>query len=454
MEDITQKNLTALKENIKNKKKILVGMNMLLKKLDDIDKGLADGDKKSLNVSLDSYIYQLKALNNSLPELVSSLSLYKGLPPSKIVLPKKEEKSNLVSLKVQSPIGGESSYVTISKADKSNFIKKLSLTTQSLRKIKKEEGKLKIEEETLKFKKPSAYAKISNKFFSKLSGDLLNKGYFSSLNRELRKANLSFLTQTYISIAFFTAVLSFFVAIVIVLTFLFFNFSLEYPFLTFMSESIPIRLLKVFWLLFAIPIVTFIAIYLYPSTEKKSLAGKIDEELPFIVIHMSAIAGSGMEPSKMFRIIVKGKEYPNTKKEFKKLLNEVNVYGYDIVTALRNVARLTSSTKLSELFNGLAMTITSGGSLKQFLDEHSEGLVFDYRLEREKYTKTAETLMDIYISVVIAAPMIMTMMLVLISFIGADFGMGPQVLSTLMILGVALINVVFLVLLHFKQPGD
>jgi len=121
---------------------------------------------------------------------------------------------------------------------------------------------------------------------------------------------------------------------------------------------------------------------------------------------MSAISGSMVEPSKIFSIINSTGEYPNISKEFTKLINETHVYGYNLVSAMRNLAFNSPSSKLAELFNGLASTISSGGDIQDFFEKRAQSLLFEYKIENEKHTKTAETFMDIYISVVIAAPMI------------------------------------------------
>jgi len=196
----------------------------------------------------------------------------------------------------------------------------------------------------------------------------------------------------------------------------------------------------------------FVSFYFYPYAEAKSVESKINQELPFVTIHMAAISGSGIEPSQIFKIISMGEEYKYTKKEIKKIMNQINLYGYDLVTALKNTARGTSSKKFAELLNGMATTISGGGNLSEFLDKRADTLLFEYRLKREKYTKSAETFMDIYISIVIAAPMIFTLLLVLIAVSGISIGMGLSTLTVIIVSLISLINTVFLVYLHLSQP--
>lgn len=410
-------------------------------------------EKELLCNTINSLLSQLKILNDSTPEIIKKISFFKELPSEKI--PAIKEK--LVSLKYKPPSiidrgAEERKVVTIKGGDRLTFLKELSFTDESVRRLKKSYDYNILREKTEEFKKPSIYAMLSNKLFLRLSASLLDRGYFKGINNELRKANFYFLSQTYISMAFFSGLLAFFASITLLIVLLFFNPSLEFPFLVRIDESIFLRFIKNLWVVIVIPVLTFLAFYFYPLTEKRSIASKINQELPFVAIHMSAIAGSGVEPSKIFSIVVTSKEYPNTRKEIKKLLNEINIYGYDLVTALKNSASVTSSAKLAELFKGLAMTITSGGSLKEFLDKRADSLIFDYKIEREKYTHTAETFMDIYISVVIAAPMIMTMLLVMISLTGMSFGLSLNALTLLMLLGISLMNIFFLMFLQLSQP--
>jgi len=194
--------------------------------------------------------------------------------------------------------------------------------------------------------------------------------------------------------------------------------------------------------------------YFYPSFERKSLEGKIDQELPFATIHMAAISGSMIEPTKIFSIISSTEEYPNLEKEFNKLLNEINIYGYDLVTALKDRAINCPSQKLGDLFNGLATTITSGGDLYDFFDKRSNSMLFEYRLNKEKRTKSAETFMDIYISVVIAAPMILMLLLMMMKISGFGVSLSTSMITFLVVGGVSLINVIFLTFSQLKQSSS
>jgi len=318
----------------------------------------------------------------------------------------------------------------------------------TIKRSKKKEEKVKEEKE----RKPSSYMKVSGKMFYNFSKSLVDKGVFENLKRELVKANVEVVPTAYVSAMFFSTLLAVGIGIILALFFLFFNLGFTWPIITLVEGGILPRLLKVMWIPIILPIVTFLFGYAYPYMERKTLEAKINHELPFATIHMSAISSSMIEPSKLFGIIVSTKEYPRIEKELIKLQNEINIYGYDLVTALRNRAFNSPSRKLSELFNGLATTITSGGNLPVFFDKRSQTLLFEYRLDVEKEGKAAETFMDIYISVVIASPMVLMLLLMMMRISGLGIALSPTMITVVIVAAVCLINIVFLAFLHLRNP--
>ncbi|MEN7982292.1 MAG: type II secretion system F family protein [Nanoarchaeota archaeon] len=418
------------KKIISKEIKIINEINLLLENLEKIKNSK---EKKIVINQINSLKQSLKRINLEIPKILNRFNLPNSLIKSKQIskLKIKNSKENLSKIKPPK-------------------IKFSPLEKETLKRLKKRKQKIIKKKE----RKASKYVQISNKIFSKTSENILSKKYFKMLKSNLIKANLQFLPKSYFSVILFTTFLSICFAFFLFLFFLFFNISAVLPIITFATEGIASRFTKVFWILFIMPLGTFFMMYFYPSLEAKSSGNKINQELPFAAIHMSSIAGSMIDPSKIFSIILTTKEYPNIEKEFIKLLNEINLLGYDLVTALRNSAINCPSKKLSELFNGIATTINSGGNLAEFFSKRAESLLFEYRIEREKRTRSAETFMDIYISVVIAAPMILMLLLMMMKISGLGIQLSTSMITLIMVLGVTIINIGFLTFLHLKQSAS
>jgi flagellar protein FlaJ len=433
--------MTPKEDKFKTLKRIIEEQKTTLQEIEKLENSLKISSEEEKNL-IDS---QIKKLNENLKKLNEKF----GKKLKDFVFSHEESK-------IKENEDGENEGNTLknklkSKGGKTYSLKEISpeqLEKETLKRLKKAEEKEKNKKEV---KKTSNYSKISSLLFSNISRKLLGKDSFKSMENQLMKANLDFTPVGYVSVILMTTLISGIVAAFLFLFFLFFDVGAMLPIITRATESINVRFFKVFWILFVVPIGTFFVMYIYPSLEKKAAEYNIDAELPFATIHMSAISGSMINPIKIFEIIISTKEYPALEKEFKKMINEINLYGYDLVSAMKNTAKNSPSKNLAELLNGLVTTINSGGDLPKFFEKRAETLLFNYRLEQQKAAKSAETFMDIYISLVIAAPMILMLLMMIMKISGLGIAMSIMAISLMIILGVVIINIIFLTFLQIKR---
>ncbi len=425
--------LELLKSNIEREKEIVDEIIVFNNQIEQLAfSGGAIDDKNLLQDSINGLIGELSVLNNAIPDIINNIKFYQDLKTQ----PFPSLKSNgLTKVSYKHPdVSKEPRELGIKTKEQTKFLESLTKKHEATKKI--EQKILKTKQRTRSEKLLSSYIKMSNKFFRKTSDKLIANKALDSLNQDLRKITSPFIIQSYASMMFLSTVLAFISAIIIFI-----------PIIIFGNPIIGILVL------FGMPLIVFSFFFLYPSSERKNLEKEINQELPFVAIYMAAVATSGIEPTKIFSILVRTKDYPYTQREIKKLLNYINFYGYDLVSALRYSSKHSPSERLSMLFNGLSTTIRGGGELTDFLNKHAEGLLFDYRLEREKYTKIAETFMDIYISILIAAPMIMMILFILLSLTGYGGGMLTPAFLSIAIIGIiSLLNIGFIMFLNTKQP--
>jgi len=306
----------------------------------------------------------------------------------------------------------------------------LKISQEGIKNVKKEDFK----SVNLDIKQNSI-SRISNRIFSEISEKI--NPLIPDLSEDLKKANIGILSSTYISISLFISLILFVLSFLVMATIIILNPGL------IIWGLIPIGVL----------IVSLFVFYLYPSSQKGSVEGRISQELPFATIYMAAIASSNVEPTRIFKIISSSKEYPYIGTELKKVITQIELYGYDLVSSLKNAARRSSNEALSELLLGIATNISSGGSLKDYLSKKTENFLMDYKLERQKYNSLAELFMDIYISVLITGPLIL-MILFMIMNLG-NFQLAGLSMNTLFLLtvgAVTIANIIFLIILDIKQP--
>lgn len=406
-----------------------------------------ESEKKLLLGAITSLEHGMKIINQSIPKILADVSPVKKLPSAA-----KAGRKRRVKLEgVKFGRAGTEIDVVLSKESKERLLDELRIGEQFITKLRKKRSGEK--ERYEEFEGSRGYLKVANRLFLRQASKLAKKGSFKSLSVEIRKSNIDILFESYIALILFSVFLSVIFSLLLVVFLLFIDVGVSWPFLEIYQGSYLARIGRIFWILLVVPSIVFLGLYFYPSSEKKSLGQRVNQELPFAVIHMSAISGSGIAPSEIFRIIGLSKEYPYLRKEIRKVLNQINLYGYNLVTALNNASKTSPSEKLGELFSGLSITITSGANLSEFFEKRAESLMLSYKLEREKYTKLVETFLDIYISIVIAAPMIFLLLIVMMLISGIDVGLSSAQISLLAIATISLLNVFFLIFLKMKQPS-
>ena len=419
------KETNEFRELIENLKEIILQQKNVLMNIKELY-GVRHFENESvISVRIKELMRELSRLNERIPKIINEIIVPKVISQHILGTPE----------------------ILIKQEKTGNFSE---LEKETLKRLKKEAGIIKKEKEYKKIVKEDSYAKFANKLFSRYSKKLIEKDSFKALQVDLEKSNLMYLFPTYISIILFTTLLATVLGLIIFTFFLFFSIQPHSPIIK-LVEDIGSRSIKLIWVLIVFPIAGFLFSYSYPSLDRSASEAQIDSELPFATVNMAAISNSLINPVKIFEIIVSSDEFPNVKKEFTKIINYINVHGNSIVNALIATAYNTPSKKMSELLSGLAATINSGGDLTGFFETRAETLLFDYKLKREKETKTAETFMDLYISIVIAAPMIFMLLLMIMKISGLGISIPISTITLMMVGGVAMINIFFIIFLHLKK---
>lgn len=302
--------------------------------------------------------------------------------------------------------------------------------------LKQKEKKEKLEE----IEKPNFFISLANSIFGNFSINLAKKSFFKKYNLDLKKANIPLLLSSYLSLIFF-------------ITLIFFIVSILFSIFISLGSSIFIILRNIFFA-FLFTFLIFLILFFYPKIEIKNIERKIDAELPFAALYMAAIAGSGVPPVKVFNLISESKEYKEISKQIRKITNKINFFGMDLVTAIKESVNLIPNKNLVEMLNGLATNIVTGGDLKEYFNEEAKKFLTNYKVSREKFSISAGVYADVYTGVLITAPMIFMLLLFFIGLIpGATIGgLSVNQIAILGIIGIILLNIIFIIYLQIVTP--
>jgi len=401
-----------------------------------------------LNQKKESLVQGIKTLNEQYTQNLLTKEEYKR--KVKEVLKNKEEQRQLDTINkdiekkledINKRISELPSIFDISTSSATYTQSEVEEARKFVKSLKKRDKTIELEKFTTY--EPSKFGKFANSIFQAYTKQIVKKypHFFNELNIKLRLANIQIFSSTYLSIAILSSLAS------ILLTFIiFFLLFLPKTFMGYFS-------LIIFSLV--MPFLVFTGFYLYPQLIIGSRARAIKNEIPFALIHMSAVAGSGARLIDMFAMLLETKEYPALSREVKRLINYVNLLGYNLTTALKAVSQDTPSEEFRETLNGLASTIETGGDLKQYLRDKANDSLNTYRLTRKKYVDTVATYSEIYTAILIVAPLLFLIILAIISGIGQGEIAGVSI-DAMQKIGIffllPLLNIGFLIFVRIVQP--
>jgi flagellar protein FlaJ len=244
------------------------------------------------------------------------------------------------------------------------------------------------------------------------------------LQRNLARASIKVSFGVYLGLAMFTSLAA-------VAT----TFGIS---LLMLSISFPIIESTVFALLIGalVALVSVGGFYLYPLLAISSRKRKIDANLPLIANFMSVLASAGMPPERIFRSLANVGDEFGVGDEMRRAIGDIELMGLDLNGALRNASLRSASGKFGAMLDGVVTTSHMGGDLASFLREESDKFKKTRISALKSFVESLAGMAEVYVSVMIALPLALVVMLSIMSFLGGGASMigdiDPQVLLLLM----------------------
>ncbi len=233
-------------------------------------------------------------------------------------------------------------------------------------------------------------------FATSIFGQIVDRyiDLFQFLKDTLPKADIKTPFRTYLSVVLFISTISFIV-------------TLPTTFIAFSILGAPFYL-KIIYSFFSsvlVSIVSFVLMLYYPIQKVSSRRKSIETNLPFVLTHMGSVAESGIPPYLIFKLIARFEEYGEISKEMKKIVANIENFGIDPLTAVKEVAERTPSEAFKQVLLGFVTTTESGGDVKLFLKNAGQQALFEWRMKREKFLQQLSAYAEFYTGLLIAAPL-------------------------------------------------
>lgn len=266
-----------------------------------------------------------------------------------------------------------------------------------------------------------------------------------NVEEPLRRAQITVRAEAFLAEQLAVALMAFFGFFVLVAAF-------QVLFVPLLGGQIPMlgRVAPLFWFLpFVVGgIVWFLGVN-NPAAKAKKRAKNINLRLPYALNYVAAMASAGVIPTEIFQSLSRQKIYGEAANEAAWIYKDIQIHGKDIVTALRRSIDRTPSIKFQEFLQGAITTITSGGDLKEYFQQKAQRYQWENRQEQKAFIDTMGLMAETYVTVAVAGPLFMMVMMAIIAIIS---GGGTRNLSFLVYLMLPVINGGYVFLLKSMIP--
>ncbi len=164
---------------------------------------------------------------------------------------------------------------------------------------------------------------------------------------------------------------------------------------------------------------TYAGFRYYPSIKTWERKGKIDMNLPYAISYISAMASIGVYPFTIFKKLAGADEtYGEVSRELKLLVRDVELLGFDFITALKKLVATTPSSNMRAFLQGAVTTTLSGGDMGSYFVNTAREYMGERRKRYQDFIQTLELFAEFYVIGAVAAPLLLVVVLSIMVFLG------------------------------------
>jgi flagellar protein FlaJ len=157
----------------------------------------------------------------------------------------------------------------------------------------------------------------------------------------------------------------------------------------------------------------------YPGLQKGSRATKINLTIHNAVAYMYAMRKGGAQLMVIFRSISdNARIYGEVALEFRQIVRDSDLFGYDVVTSVRNLMDTTPSDKMKEFLEDMISVVESGGDLTSFLAGRVRLYQEEARFEQKEFLNFLSIVAESYVTLFVAGPLFLIIIMVVMGLMG------------------------------------
>lgn len=264
------------------------------------------------------------------------------------------------------------------------------------------------------------------------------------LQEQLQRAHIPVRPEVYATYAWFSALIAQAAGVGVVLLF-------ELIYLPMLGLDLGVLKVPIYLMLVMMGPMTLVLLQYTPEMRARSRRNEIDQNLAYALSYIAAMASAGVNVDEVMKSMAQQEEiYGEIAAEAAWIYRDVELFGSDVVTALRDGASRSPSEKWEDVLTGAVTVITSGGDLQSYFSSKAEQYMVENRQEQKQFTETMGLMAETYVTVGVAGPLFLMVMMAIMALVGG--GGDTTMLGMIVYLMLPAINLGFAYGMYASVP--
>jgi flagellar protein FlaJ len=283
---------------------------------------------------------------------------------------------------------------------------------------------------------------------------------YLSLRNDLISARFKTPFEVYLSTAYVTSIV---VGLVFALLIGIISWVLQLPALVKYKGEVPdviaglspysIILGTIFITIFSLLVfggLTYLAFILYPGLEAGNRRRNIDASLPYAINYITSMSTAGITPAEVFRLLGSSPIYGQSAVEARYIAREIDIFGRDLIDALRLVSASTPSRRMKEFLQGTMASVSSGGNITEYFRTKAEQYALENRQTQKLFLETLALVSESYVTAMVAGTLFLIILQSIMSVLSGDN--RPMFLYAVIYVMIPLGSIMFVIMISSMTP--
>lgn len=202
--------------------------------------------------------------------------------------------------------------------------------------------------------------------------------------------------------------------------------------------------------IFVVKFVVYNIFMIYPGIIAGDRKRKIDATLPHAISYIMAMSTAGITPVQVFRLLSENDIYGEASAEASYIVREIDIFGKDLVDALRNTSLVTPSSRMRDFLQGAMACISSGSDITEYFKTKAEQYSIENRQQQNLFLDTLGLISESYTTAMVAGTLFLIILQSIMSVIGGES--TPMMLYAVIYVIIPLGSIMFVVLISSMTP--